>query len=127
MPSRPEEILHFQICDYLKAQYPKIIFISEASGVRVTQGVAKKLKRMRSNHVHLDLYILEPKKGYHGLVLELKVKDIYQKKNPELFLKSDHVNDQSKTIQLLNNKGYLSTFAIKFEQTKKIIDEYLND
>lgn len=123
----PEEKLHFAIVDYLKLQYPNVYVISESSGVRVTPGLAKKLKRTRSAHVHLDLYILEPRNGFHGLILELKAKDIYQKKNPELFLKSDHINDQAKTIKELNKKGYLATFAIKFDEAKKIIDNYLND
>ena len=123
----PEERVHFAIADYLRLQYPSVVFLSESSGVRTTPGLAKKLKRTRSNHTHLDLYILEPKKGYHALILELKAKDIYQKKNPELFLKSDHVNDQDRTIKMLNKKYYKACFAIKFDQAKQIIDEYLND
>jgi hypothetical protein len=124
--ARPEELLHFAICDYIKMAYPKVIFISEASGVRVSQGLAKKLKRMRSNDTHLDLYILEPRGGYHGLILELKAAEIKQKKNPELFLKSEHVNDQRKTIEKLNKKGYLASFAVKFDEAKKLVDNYLN-
>ena len=123
----PEERVHFAIADYLRLQYPSVVFLSESSGVRTTPGLAKKLKRTRSNHTHQDLYILEPKKGYHALILELKAKDIYQKKNPELFLKSDHVNDQDRTIKMLNKKHYKACFAIKFDQAKQIIDEYLND
>lgn len=124
--ARPEEQLHFAICDYLKHQYPKVIFLSEPSGIRVSMGLATKLKRMRSNDTHLDLYILEPKKGYHGLILELKAVEIHQKKNPELFLKNDHVNDQRKTIKKLNDKGYLAAFAVKIDEARKIIDNYLN-
>lgn len=123
---KPEEKLHSAISDYLKTQYPKILFISEPSGVRVSMGLAKKLKRMRSNHTHLDLYILEPKGEYHGLILELKAERIHQKKHPELFLKSEHVNDQRKTIKKLNDKGYMATFAIQFDAARKIIDDYLN-
>lgn len=124
--ARPEEKLHFAVCDYLRAQYPKVVFISEGSGLRVGMGLATKMKRMRSNDTHLDIYVLEPKKGYHALILELKAVDIYQKKNPELFLKNEHVNDQRKTIDKLNKKGYLATFAVKFDEARKIIDNYLN-
>jgi hypothetical protein len=124
--ARPEESLHFAVCDYIRAQYPKVIFISESSGVRCSPGMAKKLKRTRSNHTHLDIYILEPKDGYHGLIIELKAVDIYQKKSPELFLKNEHVNDQKKTIDKLNKKGYKATFAVKFDAARKIIDNYLN-
>src|SRR5690554_6488383 len=96
--ARPEETLHFQICGYLKLQYPSVMFISESSGLRVSPGMATKLKKTRSSHVHADLYILEPRGGYHGLVLELKAKDIYQKKNPQLLLKNMHVADQADTL-----------------------------
>lgn len=123
---RPEEKLHFQISDYLKIQYPKVFFISESSGLRVSQGLAAKLKRVRSNHVHLDLYILEPKGGYHGLILELKAKDIYKKTAPLELLKDDHVADQAETIKKLNKKGYKAAFAVRFDQAKKLIDDYLN-
>lgn len=122
---RPEEKLHFQICDYMKIAYPKVYFISESSGLRVSPGLAAKLKRTRSNHVHLDLYVLEPRKGSHGLFLELKAKTIYKKDGVTL-LKNDHVRDQADTIQKLNKKGYLATFALSFDQAKKIIDNYLN-
>jgi hypothetical protein len=124
---RAEEKLHFAVADYVKLAYPDVIFISDSSGVRVSPGTAKKLKRTRSNHTHIDIYFLEPRKGKCGLFLELKAVDIYQKKNPELFLKSDHVNDQDRTIKMLNKKHYKACFAIKFDQAKQIIDEYLND
>lgn len=124
--AKPEEKLHFAIADYLKLAYPKIVFISEPSGVRVSIGLATKLKRMRSADTHLDIYILEPKGKYHGLFLELKAEDIYQKRNPELFKKNEHINDQKRTIDKLNKKGYYATFAIKFDSAKKIIDDYLH-
>jgi hypothetical protein len=124
--ARPEEKLHFQISDYLKLQYPKVFFISESSGLRVSQGLASKLKRVRSNHVHLDLYVLEPKGQYHGLILELKATDIYKKTKPLELLKNDHVADQAETIKKLNKKGYKAAFAVEFVQAKKLIDEYLN-
>lgn len=125
--ARPEEKLHFQIADYLKLAYPKIFFISESSGLRVSQGLAAKLKRSRSNHVHLDIYILEPRKGYHALILELKAKDIYRKARPLELLKNDHVEQQADTIKKLNAKGYKAAFAVQFDQAKKLIDDYLND
>ena len=124
--AKPEEKLHFAVADYLKLQYPKVIFISESSGIRMSPGMAKKLKRTRSAHTHLDLYILEPKGEFSGLIIELKAVDIYQKKHPELFLKNDHINDQAATIKALNKKGYFATFAIQFDQAKTIIDNYLN-
>jgi hypothetical protein len=122
--SRPEEVLHFQIANYLKIQYPKVLFISESSGLRVSPGLALKLKKVRSTHVHVDLYILEPRNGYCGLFLELKAVDIYKKNSTEL-LKNSHVSDQAETIKMLNEKGYKASFAIYFDDARKQIDEYL--
>lgn len=123
---RPEEALHFQICDYLRLAYPKVMFISESSGLRVSQGLAAKLKRVRSNHVHLDLYILKPMGEYHGLILELKAKRIHRKDDQTKLLKDDHLADQQQTIDRFNKLGYMASFAVNFAETKKIIDNYLN-
>ena len=127
--ARPEEQLHFQVATYLKMRYPKVIFLSEASGARVSMGLALKLKKMRSAHTHLDVYILQPKlvqneQLYCGLILELKAKNIFKKDGT--LLKSDHLDDQQKTIDLLNERGYMACFACGFDEAKKIIDNYLN-
>lgn len=121
---KQEEKLHGAICDYLKLAYPKVFFISEQSGLRVSIGLRAKLKRTRSNHVHLDLYILQPRNGKAGLILELKSKAI-RKKNGELF-KNDHLADQQETITKLNKLGYVASFATSFKEAKELIDNYLN-
>lgn len=121
---RPEEQIHFQIAEYVRIQYPRVFFISESSGLRVSRGLAAKLKKTRSKHTHLDLYILYPNKGYHGLILELKARSIY-KKDGELF-KDDHLHDQADTIKKLNKIGYKASFATSFNEAKKLIDEYMN-
>lgn len=122
---RPEEQIQIQLCQYLKLQYSKVIFISEPSGIRVSMGLAKKLKAMRSSHSHADLYILEPRGGFYGLILELKAKGIH-KKNGELFA-DQHLRDQALTIKKLNKKGYKACFATSFNEAKKIIDEYMKN
>ena len=119
----PEEHVHFTTADYLRLQYPNVFFISESSGVRTSIGLAKKLKRTRSNHVHLDLYILEKRGDWAGLILELKAKSVFKKDGT--LLKNDHVEDQARTIEKLKQKGYMATFACSFEEAKKIIDDYL--
>ena len=121
--ARKEEKLHIAVCDYLKLQYPNIIFLSEASGVRVSMGLASKLKKMRSAHTHLDLYVLEPKGRYCGLILELKVESVY-KKDGGLY-SNQHLRDQRDTIEKLNKKGYKADFACSFDEAKKMIDSYL--
>jgi len=54
-----EEKLHSQICEYLRIQYPKILFKSDMSGIRLTIGQAKKVKKLRSSNAFPDIEILE--------------------------------------------------------------------
>lgn len=122
--NKSEEKLHIAICDYMKLAYPNVMFISEASGVRTTIGTAAKLKRMRSSHTHLDLYILEKIGKFGALIIELKAKNIFKKDGS--LLKDQHLEDQAKTIMRLRQKGYAAGFACGFDEAKKIIDQYLN-
>ena len=121
---RVEEQIQFQIFEYLSLQYPGVVAISEPSGLRVSMGLARKLKKLRSRHTQLDIFLMEPRNGYHALCIELKAKNIY-KKDGTLF-KDEHLEDQQRTIDLLNSKGYYATFAVGFPETKQIIDDYLN-
>jgi len=121
---RLEEKIHFALCDYIRLQYPSVFFISESSGIRTSMGVARKLKRTRSNHTHLDLYVLEPKGKHNALILELKAKSIFKKDGS--LLKNEHFEEQQDTINKLNKKGYYCAFACGLTEGIKIIDNYLN-
>lgn len=122
---RVEEKIQMDIFSWLTDKYPDVLAISESSGVRVSKGLAMKLKRMRSKHTHCDIYVLRPSNGFHGLVIELKAKNIY-KKDGTLF-KDEHLEDQQRTIDKLNKEGYYATFAVGYAEAKTIIDDYLNN
>ena len=121
---RLEEEIQFQLFTYLANQYPNVIAISEPSGLRVSMGLARKLKKLRSKHTQLDIFIMEPRNGFHALVIELKAKNIYKKDGT--LLKNEHLEDQQRTIDALNKRGYYATFSVGFSETKKLIDDYLN-
>jgi hypothetical protein len=120
---KPEEIIHKQICLYLRKQYPDVIFTSEPSGLRLPIGLAVKLSKLRSGAKLPDLWIMEPKANYGGLFIELKAEGIL-KKNWEY--KTPHIKAQAETIKRLIDKGYYASFAVGFEDAKNIIDDYLN-
>lgn len=109
----------------MATKYPDVMAISEPSGLRCSMGVARKLKKMRSPHTHLDLYLLKPVGKYSGLVIELKAKNIY-KKDGTLF-KDEHLEDQQRTIDKLNKEGYYATFAVGYNAAVQVIDDYLNN
>jgi len=122
---KAEERIQTAVCNYLKYQYPNVVFTSESSGIRVSMGVAIQMKKQRSLHKLPDLIILQPNKYHHGLVLELKKSkaELY-KKNGE-FKKSEHIEEQNKTLKLLANNGYKALFACGFDEAKDIIDDYM--
>jgi hypothetical protein len=120
-----ETNLHIAIANYIKLQYPNVIFTSESSGIRLSIGQATQLKRMRSSAGLPDLWLLEPRKGYHACLLELKKEGttIY-KKNGEL-RKDKHLEEQEKILSKLQEKGYFAKFVVGFNDAKAVVDFYL--
>lgn len=119
---RKEEIIHKQICNYIKAKYPYVIFTSEPSGLRLPIGLAVKLKYLRSGAKLPDLWILEPAGEYHGLFIEIKAEGIL-KKNGEY--KTTHILYQADVIERLIDKGYYASFAVGFDEAIGIINDYM--
>ncbi len=121
-----EEKLQIAISTYLKVQYPDVYFMSDSSGLRLPMGLAVKAKKQRSKHAQLDLVILEPRAPFHGLIIELKkdTKEVY-KMNGD-FRKSEHIDEQNKSIEQLKDKMYFCCYGFGFDNTKEIIDLYLN-
>lgn len=119
-----EENLQIVVCNYIRAQYPKVLFNSDLSGIKLTMGQAVKAKKLRSSKGFPDLVIYEPRGNYHALFLELKREGekILNKKGD---LKTDHLKEQDEVISKLCVKGYLACFAIGFDEAKRIIDMYL--
>lgn len=121
----PEYELQKQICTYLGLQYPKVDFLSDTVAsvrLRIPQQLRNKAIQ-KDGFKCPDLLILEPRGGYHGLFIELKVTSPF-KKNGEL-KKDDHLEGQAETIQDLCDKRYMAGFSWGFEMTKKIIDDYM--
>lgn len=113
------------VCTYIALQYPKVLFLSDTiASVRLTIPQQVRNKKIQKDGFKCpDLLILEPRKGYSGLFIELKTKSPY-KKNGELY-KNEHLEGQQKTINELNSKGHKAVFAWEFESIQKIIDDYL--
>ena len=120
-----EEKLQIAISQYIKLQYPDVIFTSESSGLRLTINQAVTLKKCRSGSALPDLWIMEARKGYHACLLELKKEGTAVfKKNGEL-RKTKHLAEQEKVHHRLKNKGYFCAFVVGFDNAKAIVDYYL--
>lgn len=121
---RKEEILHQQVCDYLRYSYPEVIFRTDfASGIKMNMGQAIKHKRLQHSKAYPDLFIAQPKRGKGGLFLELKAVNIYKKDGN--LLSNEHLLAQNKMLEMLRDRGYDAFFAIGFDHSKKLIDAYL--
>lgn len=119
-----EANLHEAVCNYIRMQYPNVLFNSDMSGVKLTMGQAIKAKKLRSSKGFPDLVIYEPKHGVHGLFIELKREGESLFKKDGSF-KTEHLKEQGDMLINLAKRGYLAQFAIGFEHAKKIIDAYL--
>ena len=123
-----EAKLHEQICAYIRMQYPKAIFNTDMSGIKLTMGQAVKAKKLRSSRGFPDLMIFEPRGHYSAMFLELKREgEKLTKKNGEW--KSAHIEEQSRMMSLLVGRGFYANFAIGFNDAQMQIDQYmrLND
>jgi hypothetical protein len=121
-----ESSLHQQVVDYLKYQYPKVLFRTDfAAGIKMTIGQAVKHKKLQKCKAWPDLFIAAPNDKYYGLFIEIK-KDI-----DEVYLKSGkikndaHINEQWLLLTQLNLLGYAAYFGCGFDNIKMIIDNYL--
>jgi hypothetical protein len=120
-----ENDLHLAICNYIKLQYKGIIFTSENSGLRVFWKQAKMLKKTRSCAGLPDIWILEPRKGYHGLLLEIKREGTKIYKKDGDMRKDAHLKEQEEILHQLKQKGYMAEFVVGFDNAKAILDFYL--
>lgn len=120
----PEYELHKSCIKYIELQYPKLQFDSDTiASVKLTKAQAGRNKAIqKEGFKRPDIAIYQPNFYHHGLFIELKVKSPF-KKNGEL-LKSEHLEGQQRTIDELNSLGYFATFAVGFDEFKRIVDEY---
>lgn len=121
----PEFELQSQLCQYIQLQYPDVLFLSDAiSNINLRPQQAVRLRKIQKHGFNCpDLLILEPRGGFKGLFIELKVITPY-KINGRL-KKSNHLDGQAKSIKDLTSKGYYSLFSWGFDRTRKLIDDYM--
>lgn len=120
-----EFYLHKSVCDYLKLQYPSVLFMSDTiASVKLTMGQAKRNKDIQKQGFKTpDLIIFEPRNGFHGLFIELKTESPFKKDGT--IYSNEHLEGQAKTIEDLKQRGYYAAFSWGFDMTKQIIDNYL--
>lgn len=121
-----EAELQKQVAIYIRMQYPDVIFHSDfGSGVKLTPWQAKMQKMQNGGRrAWPDMMVAEPVGKYHGLFIELKREGTRLKKKSGDWA-TEHIAEQSALLSELSDKGYKAEFAVGFEQTLNLIDNYL--
>jgi hypothetical protein len=120
---KKEAILQRAISGYIRKEYPGVLFNADLSGIKLPIGQATQLKRLRSGRAYPDLVIYEKRANYGACFIELKTTDPY-KKDGEL-RKNKHLKEQETMLKKLREKGYFAQFSVGFDNTKRMIDAYL--
>lgn len=125
-----ESQLQQQVADYLRLQYPGVVFHSDyGSGVKLTARQAAIQKRQNGGQRGWpDMFIAHPKcvgaRIICGLFIELKRDGVrLKRKNGEWA--NAHIAEQAEMLDKLRTLGFETGFAVGFDEAKKIIDEYL--
>jgi hypothetical protein len=118
----------YQICkdiaQYLRLQYPAVLFHFDLAGLNLSRAQAGMMKAIQSHRGFPDLFIAEPRLGYNGLFIEVKAEGTrLYKKNFEAA--TPHIAEQSEFMDALRIKGYKCEFGVGWDECHKIIDQYL--
>lgn len=110
-----EDHEQFKLMQYMDYQYPLVLkFHVPNSGKRGWSEQAK-MKALGIKRGVLDVWIIEPRGNFCGLVIEMKTKTGRLSK------------DQIFWLGALKDRGWRAEVAKSFEIAKKIVDEYFNE
>ena len=139
---KKEETLHLKVCDYLRKNYPNVLFRTDfSSGMKMSPGQAAKHKKFQKSRAWPDLFIAKPEKDifrdsfsgdkyfefFAGLFLELKAEDTkLYKKNGEM-VANKHYREQAEMLKKLRSNRYAAYFAVGYDQAIQIITDYLGE
>ena len=135
---KKEETLHLKVCDYLRKNYPDVLFRTDfSSGMKMTPWQAAKHKKFQKSRAWPDLFIAESgvvkfKEGYlivnlrkNGMFLELKAEGTQLYKKDGTLRKNKHIEEQAEMLEKLRNENYYAEFAIGYDDAIEQIHEYL--
>lgn len=109
------EEYHIQVAlvNWIKVNYPDVLFTIAPNGMKLSIGSAVKLKRMGYSRGTPDLILLEPRSSHHGLFIELKTET--GRLSPE----------QKKWQEDLLARDYTAVVCRSFNEATTIIKGYL--
>ena len=137
---KKEEEIHLRVCDYLRKNYPDVLFRTDfSSGMKMTPGQAVKHKKFQKSRAWPDLFIAESgvvefkEDGLiahlrkNGMFLELKAEGTRLYKKDGTLRKNKHIKEQVEMLDKLNESGYYARFAVGYDEAIRIITDYLGE
>src|SRR6476660_232593 len=108
--------LQLNLCDYLRLQWPGVIFRSDvgSGNIKLTQLQAARNKRLQSGRGFPDLFIFQPRGDLSGLAIELKKPGTKIYKADGTIYADQHLREQADMLQALRDRGYAAYFATTF-------------
>ena len=125
--SAPRESIELlQICEWLKREYPDVLFVCEQIGMKLPKQMAIRHSKMRSPKWP-DLFIACPVDGYFGIFIEYKAEGVEIKtKDGSRLLKNEHVEGQVGMIMRLRKLGYYAGICVGIDNAKAVIKNMLD-
>ena len=124
---KAEHHIQKHIAQYLRAQYPDVLFRSDLGGVKLTIGQAVQVKAIQGDRGWPDIFIAEPRHGFCGLFFEIKAEEKDLLTRAGKLRKNKHIQEQVKIIETLKDKGYYACFVIGFQPAVQVLDWYLKN
>lgn len=122
-----EQLLCEQIAYELRQNWPSCIFhFDYGSGARLTMGQAIKQKRLNAERGWPDLLIAEPRHGYSGLFIEVKVDGTRVWLRDGSLAADGHLVEQNAMHGRLRKRGYAAEFGIGLAGCMRLITAYLD-
>lgn len=117
-----EQVEHSTLCNWLRLQYPKLLWWHTPNESRKTPFERYLVSMMGVKKGVSDFIIIEKRGGFNGLVIELKAKDV------KVFKKdmSCYYPEQQEFLKRMSENNFYSCFCSGFEDAKTVIDNYMN-
>ena len=108
--------IQIAVVNWIKSNFPEILYCASAGGMRTSLSVAKKMKASGYVKGFPDLGIFHPTMKHNGMFIELKAdKKCYASK------------EQKEWVEKLNERGYYAVVCKGFDESIEQITEYLNE
>ena len=131
-----EQVIQIELCRYVSLKYPKVLFSSDMSGVRLSKKQAVQASKMRKRRGFPDFMIYEPIRArdnhdnmiydFVGLAIEIKSESATVFKKDGSIRKDNHLEEQARWLQDLRERGWCAKFCVGLDEAMKTVDTYLS-